>query len=381
MITVAGLTTALMLGGGSNADAHDDLCHVLKACTHPEPPTPAPQPNPAPGPTPRPSNPGKPAAPQTGAKPQGPGGDSPEPPGARTAPFRSIRTGPRAPANNTQKLLAAIQPLLALGFSRDEAIRLGFGRFPVAGYATFSDDFGDPRSTPYPHPHEGTDIFATCGMPVRSPADGVFTMAGGGAGGIAAYVRGGGTEYYLAHLQGYARNVRSGQRVRTGDIIGFNGNSGNAVGGACHVHFEVHPGGRVVNPAPILNQWIKEALAKMPQLIASFEKGRPQAIIATGLTRRLADGSDGFLAAPVRPSRAELLWASSASPPGGSLHLAEAEATALANGVNWEELARRRQADAQLAQVADARARALLIPLTPRRLRVPFGMEPAGAGT
>lgn len=370
-----------MLGGG-NAYAHDDLCHVLNTCpghSPSPPPAPQPAPSPAPGPT---RSPAKPAAPN-GAKPQGPGGDSPEAPGARTVPpgaRRSIRTGPRTGGNNTKRLLDAIQPLLALGFSRDEAIRLGFGRFPVAGYATFTDDFGNDRFTPYFHQHEGTDIFANCGVPVRSPADGVFAMAGGGAGGIAAYVRGGGTEYYLAHLQGYARNVRSGQRVRIGDIIGFNGNSGNAVGGACHVHFEVHPGGRLVNPKPILDQWIKEALANMPQLIASFEKGRPQAILATGLTRRLADGSDGFLAAPVRPSRAELLWASSASPPGGSLHLAEAEATALASGIDWEELARRRQVDAQVAQVADARARAVLIPLTPRRLRVPFGMEPAGAG-
>ncbi len=292
--------------------------------------------------------------------------------------IRSVR---RTGGNNTKKLLDSLLPMLALGFSQEESIRLGFGHFPVAGYATYSDDWLAPRFTPYFHLHQGTDIFADCGMPVRSPVDGVFSMAGGGAGGIAAYVRGGGAEYYLAHLKGYARNIRSGQRVRTGDIIGFNGNTGNAVGGPCHVHFEVHPGGGgAVNPKPILDGWLKEAQANVTKLIASFEKGRPQAILATGLTRRLADGSDGFLAAPKRPSRAELLWASSASPPGGPLHLAEAEASALATGIDWDELARRRQAEAEVAQVADARARALLMPLTPRRLRVAFGMEPAGAG-
>jgi hypothetical protein len=304
-------------------------------------------------------------------------------PGARTITtgVRSIRSGPRTGGNNTKRLLDAIQPLLALGLSQEEAIQLGFGRFPIAGPANFTDDFGDPRSTPYPHPHQGTDIFAECGMPVRSPADGVFNTASGGAGGLAAYVRGGGTEYYLAHLRGFPRNVRSGQRVRTGDIIGFNGNSGNAVGGACHVHFEVHPGGRIVNPKPLLDQWIKEALDRIPGIIASFEKGRPQAVIATGLTRRLADGRDGFLAAPIRPSRTELLWASSASPTGGSLHLAEAEATTLANEVDWTELARRRAADEEAEQIGDARVRAVLMPLTPKLLRGPLGLEGiVGAG-
>ena len=314
-------------------------------------------------------------------KPQGPGGDGPDATGARpTGLGRSIRTGPRTGGNNTKRLLDAIQPLLALGLSREEAIEVGFGHFPVAGYATYTDDFGNARLTPYPHQHEGTDIFADCGMPVRAPIDGSFSTAGGGAGGIAAYVRGGGTEYYLAHLQGYAKNVRSGQRVRTGQIIGYNGNSGNAVGGACHVHFEAHPGGRVVNPKPILDGWIKEALANMPAVIASFEKGRPQAIIATGLTRRLADGRDGFLAAPIRPSRAELLWASSASPPGGSLRLAQAEATTLASEIDWDERERNRQLDVQAEHVADARARAVLTPLTPRRLREALGLEAVGTG-
>jgi len=363
----------MLTGAGAQAQT-DPVCAVLGNCpptTQPTPP-PAGQPRTSPKTTP------------TTARSTNPGGDGgPEKPGPNTIPpgaQRSIRTGPRSGPNNSKKLLDAIQPLLALGLSRDEAMEVGFGKFPIAGPANFTDDFGNPRFTPYFHFHQGTDIFAECGMPVRSPGDGIFSTAGGGAGGIAAYVRGGGTEYYLAHLKGYAKNVRSGQRVKTGEIIGFNGNSGNAAGGACHVHFEVHPGGRTVNPKPLLDQWIKEALANIPGVIASFEKGRPQAVIATGLTRRLADGRDGFLAAPVRPSRSALLWASSASPSGGSLHLAEAEATALASEIDWTELTRQRQADAEAALVSDARARAVLMPLTPRQLRGPLGLEGVGAG-
>lgn len=373
-----GTVTALLMLGGPAVLAQGQRCGGLLEPPCPPPTQPPPQPPSQPAPAPAPK-----ATPPTTAR-NGPGGDGgPEKPGPKTIPpgARSNRTGPRTGPNNTKRMLDAIQPLLALGLSREQAIEVGFGRFPIAGPANFTDDFGDPRFTPYFHWHQGTDIFADCGMPVRSPADGVFTTAGGGAGGTAAYVRGGGTEYYLAHLKGYARNVRSGQRVTTGQIIGYNGNSGNAVGGACHVHFEVHPGGRTVNPKPILDQWIKEALANMSAVIASFEKGRPQAVIATGLTRRLADGRDGFLAAPNRPSRSELLWASSASPSGGSLHLAEAEAEALASEIDWTELARRREEDAQAVQVGDARARAVLMPLTPKLLRGPLGLEGVVAGS
>lgn len=369
------MTAALLLVTATGAQAQSNPDCFLGLC----PPTtqpPAP-PTTKPGPAPKATTP-------TTARNPSPGGDGgPEKPGPKTIPpgaQRSIRTGPRTGGNNTKRLLDAIQPLLSLGLTRDEAIEVGFGRFPIAGPANFTDDFGNPRFTPYFHFHQGTDIFADCGMPVRAPDDGSFSTASGGAGGTAAYVRSGGTEYYLAHLKGYARNVRSGQRVSRGQIIGFNGNSGNAAGGACHVHFEIHPGGRTVNPKPILDQWIKEALAGIPGIIASFEKGRPQAVIATGLTRRLADGRDAFLAAPIRPSRSELLWASSASPQGGSLHLAEAEATALASEIDWTELARRRQEDEEATVKSSVRSQAVLVPLTPKLLWGPLGLENTGAG-
>jgi murein DD-endopeptidase MepM/ murein hydrolase activator NlpD len=69
-----------------------------------------------------------------------------------------------------------------------------------------------------------------------------------------AYMKAGnGDEFFYAHLQSYAPGVGAGKRVAAGEVIAYNGKSGNARGGPCHVHFEWHPGGgRPVNPYPLL---------------------------------------------------------------------------------------------------------------------------------
>jgi murein DD-endopeptidase MepM/ murein hydrolase activator NlpD len=68
-------------------------------------------------------------------------------------------------------------------------------------------------------------------------------------GGISLYLKGAsGTLYYYTHLSGYA-NVSAGQRVDAGDLIAYNGMTGNAP--VPHLHFEVMPGGGGnVNPYP-----------------------------------------------------------------------------------------------------------------------------------
>ena len=77
----------------------------------------------------------------------------------------------------------------------------------------------------------------------------IRTSAGGLAG-LGIYLRGDdGHRYFYAHLDGFADGLFTGQRVEAGQLIGYNGSTGNAAYSAPHVHFEIHPGGgSAVNP-------------------------------------------------------------------------------------------------------------------------------------
>jgi murein DD-endopeptidase MepM/ murein hydrolase activator NlpD len=110
---------------------------------------------------------------------------------------------------------------------------------PVRGPHHFTDDWGDARTG---HRHQGNDILAPYGTPVVAVISGTIKTDYSSAGGISLYLRGSdGNEYFYAHN---SRNVASdGQRVVTGEVIGYVGNTGDARGGPSHVHFELHPGG------------------------------------------------------------------------------------------------------------------------------------------
>lgn len=117
----------------------------------------------------------------------------------------------------------------------------------------FIDSWGFPRSGG--RRHKGTDVMGPMGSPVYAFTDGVIARhTNSRLGGISLYLRGDdGNSYYYAHLQGYAPLGAVGTRVHAGDHIAFNGSTGNASGGAPHIHFERQPGGgSSVNPYPWL---------------------------------------------------------------------------------------------------------------------------------
>jgi murein DD-endopeptidase MepM/ murein hydrolase activator NlpD len=150
--------------------------------------------------------------------------------------------------------------------------------FPVAaeGMPAFSNDFGAPRSGG--RSHKGNDIVAAAGTPLLAVDDGqVFFGSGDKLGGnVARLEADNGIRYLYTHLQGFAGDER---RVRAGEVIGFVGNTGNAITTPPHVHFEVHQNGEVINPFPLL-----KAVSQVSSEIVSPKKGSmfPWLIVGLG---------------------------------------------------------------------------------------------------
>lgn len=124
---------------------------------------------------------------------------------------------------------------------------------PIERPFHFRDTWGAPRSGG--RRHRGTDVFGPMGHPVYAFTHGaIIRPSNSRLGGLGLYLRGvDGNVYYYAHLQRVAPGYGPGRRVEAGELIAYNGDSGNARGGAPHVHFEMHPGGGgAVNPYPAL---------------------------------------------------------------------------------------------------------------------------------
>jgi murein DD-endopeptidase MepM/ murein hydrolase activator NlpD len=101
------------------------------------------------------------------------------------------------------------------------------------------------------------------GTPVIAAAPGrIEKLFQSGLGGITLYVRSPDRRwtYYYAHLAGYAAGIREGMAVKTGDLLGYVGDTGDAGAGNYHLHFgltRMQPGerwyqGENVNPYPML---------------------------------------------------------------------------------------------------------------------------------
>ena len=94
--------------------------------------------------------------------------------------------------------------------------------------------------------HEGMDFSANIGTPIYATGNGTVTKAGwqSGYGKIVKINHGYGYETWYAHMNDI--DVRVGQKVVRGEVIGKVGNTGKSTGP--HLHYEVHVKGRVVNP-------------------------------------------------------------------------------------------------------------------------------------
>ncbi len=124
---------------------------------------------------------------------------------------------------STTPAISPVKGLLTSGF--------GYRADPFTGRRTF---------------HQGIDIVAPRGQEIRATGDGLVTKAGRDHGlGKAVYVSHGfGIVTRYGHMSKI--NVKAGQKVRRGDIVGLVGSTGRATGN--HVHYEVRVDGKAQDP-------------------------------------------------------------------------------------------------------------------------------------
>jgi murein DD-endopeptidase MepM/ murein hydrolase activator NlpD len=181
---------------------------------------------------------------------------SPVPPGTRERLSR-LRQDLDATAKQAAVVKARMEPVI-WAWSHTPSIP------PTAGY--LSSGFG-VRVNPFSHSnetdegllgyHTGLDISNALDTPIQATADGEVEEAGWmdryGWGVVLRHTESQETLY--AHMN--KLNVKVGQKVARGDILGFMGRSGNATG--VHLHYEVRLKGKPVNPQPYLRlqrQWL-----------------------------------------------------------------------------------------------------------------------------
>lgn len=160
--------------------------------------------------------------------------------------LRDALAGRKPPARNAQPV--------------PPAVSVNGWTFPIRGahnYGDAADRYGAPRDG---HTHAGQDILASCGLPeVAARAGKVIDTGYGGAAGyyIAVHTLDTPYDYFYAHLRSSAL-VKAGQTVSTGQLVGYVGETGDAVG--CHLHFELWDGawwngGHTIDPLPFLKAW------------------------------------------------------------------------------------------------------------------------------
>lgn len=140
---------------------------------------------------------------------------------------------------------------------------------PLSSSYSYRDTWGDRRGFGGLRIHEGTDLFASYGVPVRSACFGIVETKGWNRfGGWRVGIRDLNNRYhYYAHLQGFDKKLDIGQTVVPGQVIGWVGSSGYGKPGTQgkfppHLHYGIYRDtGHVewaFDPYPLLRRWESE---------------------------------------------------------------------------------------------------------------------------
>ncbi|WP_309123107.1 M23 family metallopeptidase [Paenibacillus sp.] len=140
---------------------------------------------------------------------------------------------------------------------------------PLGGDYSYRSTWGAARSYGGYRIHEGTDLFAHYGMPVRSAAYGVVEVMGWNRyGGWRVGIRDLNNVYhYYAHLSGFNKKFKEGDIVQPGDVVGWVGSSGYGKPGTQgkfppHLHYGLYRDNGLTewsfDPYPHLRKWERE---------------------------------------------------------------------------------------------------------------------------
>ncbi|KYK43886.1 hypothetical protein A1D31_37620 [Bradyrhizobium liaoningense] len=176
---------------------------------------------------------------------------------------RSAMGGPFVPVKLTANAGPFEKQLYRINTTRAEMDRLNRTlalvpyRKPVIGEVEFTSGFG-VRSDPFlgrPAMHTGLDFRAASGDPVRVTANGKVVSAGwsGGYGRMVEVDHGNGLSTRYGHLSEI--NVRVGEIVKIGQVVGLVGSTGRSTGP--HLHYETRIEGEAVDPQKFLRAGVR----------------------------------------------------------------------------------------------------------------------------
>ncbi|WP_077624939.1 M23 family metallopeptidase [Sediminibacillus massiliensis] len=154
-------------------------------------------------------------------------------------------------------------------------INLTDNDFPLPLQANYSyrNTWGDARGFGGRRIHEGTDIFANYGVPVKATTYGVVEMKGWNRfGGWRIGIRDTQNNYhYYAHLNGFKEGIAVGDVVKPGDVVGSVGATGYGPPGTSgkfppHLHYGMYKDNGYsewsFDPYPYLRKWERDARNK-----------------------------------------------------------------------------------------------------------------------
>lgn len=172
------------------------------------------------------------------------------------------------------RLAPAVAPAVVANHPSIEQAKFAF-LAPLNGFAVNSP-FG-LRKLPWEEGgrlHEGVDIAAPIGTPIRVTLAGTVLRTGvdGGYGRFVEVAHGDGLTSLYAHLGRTANGLRAGMAVPTGSVVAYVGDSGRSTGS--HLHFEIREDGRPLNPAVFMGRTFATAAdlplrdaARVPRLV------------------------------------------------------------------------------------------------------------------